>query len=368
MKAFILSDQPEIAKRIRALLLREGEECPLESVVTFESPLPTLEDNAVVVFVVLSRGSDRGLGMVGRLHRQGVSRVVAVGPANDSQLLLQAIHAGACDFIDENNLDADCQAALSRLHGESEFEREGQVIAILSPSGGTGASTAAVNLAVALAQQKQRPLLIDMNMPLGDLASLLDLNPSHTMADLCQHADRMDRIMLERTVASHESGVKLLAGPSKFGECSSVTADGVVGILGLARRAYTHIVIDLDNSFRQEQVAALQNSDLVLLMVQLSFASIRSGRQTLRILEELQIHPTNLRLVIGRYGEAREVPPAKAEQVLGMKIDHYIPEDQGTVNQANNDGVPLVTASPRSRVARSIAELATGVCGIIAHA
>jgi len=58
------------------------------------------------------------------------------------------------------------------------------------------------------------------------------------------------------------------------------------------------------------------------------------------------------------------VPFAKAEEALGLKISHYIPDDPRTVNRANNDGVPMVIASPSSKVSRSVMKLAAGVNGI----
>ena len=57
------------------------------------------------------------------------------------------------------------------------------------------------------------------------------------------------------------------------------------------------------------------------------------------------------------------MPAAKAEEALGTKIFHYVPEDPKTVNWANNNGVPMVLESPSAKVSRSVAKLAQSVNG-----
>ena len=64
-----------------------------------------------------------------------------------------------------------------------------------------------------------------------------------------------------------------------------------------------------------------------------------------------------------RYGQPKELPYSKAEEALGVKIGHYIPDDPKTINRANNSGIPAVLDSPRANVCRSIARLAVEVNG-----
>ena len=60
--------------------------------------------------------------------------------------------------------------------------------------------------------------------------------------------------------------------------------------------------------------------------------------------------------MVNRYGQPKEVPAAKAEEALGVKIAHYVPEDPKTVNRANNNGVPVVLESPSAKVSRSLTQ------------
>jgi pilus assembly protein CpaE len=122
-------------------------------------------------------------------------------------------------------------------------------------------------------------------------------------------------------------------------------------------------VVDLDHSFREEQTVALRQADIVLLVLRLDFTSLRNCRRTLDHLEQLGVDRDRVRLVVNRYGQPKEVPAAKAEEALGLKIAHFVPDDPRTVNRANNNGVPLILEAPSARVSKSVVKLAASVNG-----
>src|SRR5262249_37418594 len=151
-----------------------------------------------VVVVTLTPDPDGALALLGNLRLLTPARILAVGPAADSRLILRALRAGAADYVDEADLETGLVDALTRLRAESAAQGEpGRVIALLAPSGGSGSSTLAVNVATALAAEHKTSVLLDLKLHAGDLAALLDLRPTHTIADLCQNAARMDREMFE---------------------------------------------------------------------------------------------------------------------------------------------------------------------------
>jgi pilus assembly protein CpaE len=169
--------------------------------------------------------------------------------------------------------------------------------------------------------------------------------------------------MFERSLARHASGVHLLASPLQFTDVPFVTAEGVHKALAMAKLMFPYVVVDLDHSFSAAQVAAIRQADLILVVLRLDFASLRNARRTLEYLEKLNIGRDRIQVVVNRYGQPKEVPYAKAEEALGLKISHYIPDDPKTVNRANNDGVPLVIESPSTKVSRSLMKLAASVNG-----
>jgi pilus assembly protein CpaE len=237
------------------------------------------------------------------------------------------------------------------------------VIAVLAPSGGAGSSTLAVNLSVLMARQHRAAVLFDLKLVAGDLATLLDLKPTHTLADLCQNVSRLDRALFERSLVRHQSGVHLLAAPSHYDDIAQITPEGVRQALTLAKAAFPYVVVDLDHSFHPEQVEVLHQAEIVLVVFRLDFASLRNTRRALEYLERLGLRRDQIKLVVNRYGQPKEVPAFKAEEALGMKVLHYLPDDPKAVNRAINNGVPVVIDAPRASVSRSVAKLAEHVNG-----
>ncbi len=356
------------AAEVRKILLREGLDCPASDVVNLDQALERLGRLPVDLFVVVlpadPAGAVRALELLERLPRQDVARVLAVGPAANAKLVLRALRGAVDDYLDQNDLDAEFVDALARWRTlQPNREEAGRVIAVLAPSGGSGSSTLAVNVATVLAKAHKSALLMDLKLETGDLAALLDLKPTHSLADLCHNVNRMDRVLFERSLAHHASGVHLLAPPADLRDLEHITPEGIRKILNLARTVFPYVLIDLDHNFRPEQVDALLQADIILLVFRLDFASLRNARRTMQHLERLGTERDRLRLVVNRYGQPKEVPYAKAEEALGLKIFHYVPDDPRSVNRANNNGVPVVIESPSTSVAKSVTKLAISVNG-----
>jgi pilus assembly protein CpaE len=365
MRSFIVCNNDAIGTRIRQILVREGHDCPIAQVIS-----PDLATNDLtcsrpdLVVLPLSAEPERALKLLSELRALTQARILAVGPGSDSKLVLAALRGGAEDYIDEADLEAELLAALSRNRGTSTAPvQPGRVIGVLAPNGGSGSSTLAANIGIVLAKEHKRALLFDLKLETGDLAALLDLKPTHTLADLCQNAARMDRVMFEHSLVQHASGVHLLPPPRTLAEIRHVTSEGVRQALVQARTLFPYVVADLDHSFREEQLQVLRQADVLLLVLRLDFVSLRNAHRTLEHLDQLDIGKERVRLVASRYGQPKEVPASKAEEALGTKIFHYVPDDPKTVNRANNSGIPVVLESPSAKVSKSVTRLAISING-----
>ena len=365
MDIYLISDHDSTGAKVREVLLKEGLNLPVSHVVTIDLAAQRLaKTRPDLLFVVLQPDPEHALAMLAKLPIQEPTRVLVIGPASDSKLVLRALRGGADDYVDEQELEGELKPALARYRaGMVTQEEAGRLIVVLAPSGGSGSSTVAANVATALAKEHKEVALVDLKLEAGDLAALLDLKPTYTLADLCQNAARLDRVLFERSLTRHASGVHLLAPPERLADVAHVRPEGVRQVLALARAVFPYVVVDLDHSFRDDQTKVLHQADIILIVLRLDFASLRNARRTLDHLEQMGIPRDRLRLVVNRHGQPKEVPAAKAEEALGVKIFHYVPDDPKTVNRANNNGVPMVLEAPSAKVSKSLAQLATNVNG-----
>jgi pilus assembly protein CpaE len=367
MLAYVVSDHQQSALKVRERLLHEGVNCPAANLLTLDLAVQQLTGSrADMVVVVLSPDIETALSVLHGLRSAVHARLLALGPAAESKLILRALRNGADQYLDEEDPAAELASVVKRLKTEAGVESEpGRLVVILGPSGGSGSSTLAANVATVLAKEHTSCVLLDLKLEAGDLAALLDLKPTHTLAELCMNSSRLDRVMFERSLVRHASGVHLLAPPRNYADIGQVTADGIRHTVAMARLLFPYVVADLDHSFREEQLMVLRQADVIVLLLRLDFTSVRNVRKTLEHLERLGIDKGRIQVVVNRYGQAKEVPAAKAEEALGVKILHYIPDDPKTVNRANNSGIPVVLEAPSAKVSKSVVRLAHSVNGRI---
>lgn len=364
MSIYIVAEDEAMSSRIRSVLKFHRAECPASHILPIGQAAPRLfqEPNVDLIVAALPEDRERGLAPLSELAEIAPGRLLVVGPTTDTKIVLDALRRGGTDYVDSADLEAELDAALGRIAAASAKPKApGRLIAALGPNGGSGSSTIAANLAVALAGGERSVCLFDMKLESGDLAALLDLRPNFTIADICKNVGRLDKAMFERSLVVHDSGARLLAAPANPADARAVRPESVAQALGVARMMFPLVVADIDHSFRDEQTTILKQADVVLIVFRLDFASLRNVSRTLEYLKTLSISPDAIRLVVNRSGQPGEVPPTKAEEALSAKIACFIPDDPKLVNRANNLGAPIVTEAPKSKVAQSLIALAKNV-------
>ncbi|MEE8451753.1 MAG: hypothetical protein V3R99_07550 [Thermoguttaceae bacterium] len=373
MRTVIASDSGHLAERIQAMLTRNGLPCPTGHVVPLDSAAQRA-GRVVPELLVFVLPQDIAAGREALRETCGMAPnayCLVIGPTDDAQLILQTLREGADEYLDEASLEMQLAAAIVRLKTKRSSrpapERTGRVISVLAPSGGSGSSTIAANISTVLADKHGECGLIDLKLAAGDLASMLDLKPTHSLADLCERLGRVDQSMFQQFFVRHASGVHLLAAPARFADIERVTCKGVRRMLAMARARFPYVVADLDNAFDAEQVETLWQSDVILLVLRLDYTSIRNAKKVIDNLAATGIGMERVEMVVNGYGQARQLDVRQAEEALGVKLRHRIPNDPASVNRAINKGVPVVLLRPSARISKSIRNLAESVNGQPPH-
>lgn len=334
----------------------------------FRDPVIALYDRAeeqcanlapeLVMMVLSPEQPDRCLEVLQRLRKLKAGHILVIGPGTDPKLILRSLQAGAEHYIDQTELESELEAGLTRLHfqhGPAKGSR--RLIAVLSASGGCGASTVAVNLAAVIARDQGRCHLIDLHTGKADLAALLDLVPQYTLSDLCRNEARLDKSLYEKLLERHSSGICLLSAPRDFGDAAYCTAQGVEQALSMAQEIFADIIVDLEDCFHEEQVLAIQLASEIVLVSRLDFISIRNTRRILDHLGNMNVPRQRIKLAINQYGHPDDLPVAEAEEAIGLKPTTFIPHDPKVICSANNSGIPAAFKQPTSLAVNAIASL-----------
>jgi pilus assembly protein CpaE len=363
MRALITSDNQPVATRLRQALLSNGVDCPLANVVSLERVHDTLAAAAVphdLIFVVLSPDADAAITTLEQLRVRSRARLCAVGAARDPREILRVVHTGPTDYLDENgDLGEQVGSLLNRLLALDRAEGDrGVVLSVVSPCGGSGCTTLAANLAVALAEQHDCCALCDFDLRTGDIVSMFNLKPSHSIIEVCSNLRALDDELFDRALLKHDSGVHVLAAPQRYSEVQQVTPEAAQEVVRIASQAYPYVVADLEDFFHREQYQVLLGSDRVLIAFRLEFTALRNIRRTLEYLLENGVDRRKIDLVVNQFGRPREISLQQAEKALGRKVNFLIPDDPKVVIPAADRGVPAVLDVRRSRFARAVRQMA----------
>ncbi|MDD2433347.1 MAG: response regulator, partial [Clostridia bacterium] len=235
-------------------------------------------------------------------------------------------------------------------------KRKSEVITVFGTKGGVGKTTIAVNLAVLLAQSKQKVVLLDLDLQFGDVSVFLNLFPRRTMSELAQERDVWDIELLESYLLPHVSGVKILPAPGRPEYAELITLEYVQDIINLLKLNYDYIIIDTPPFFNDTNLTALDLSTQVLLVLAMDLATIKNIKLSLELLESLQ-HLGKTKLILNRASDDMGITIADAEETLDFLIAGYIPSEGKIVVPALNEGIPFVLSHPTARVSRAVQEV-----------
>jgi pilus assembly protein CpaE len=358
MMIVLACDCPNKAARMRHALERSGCNCPLGNVVGLEDTGKGLHKPDLLL-LVLPADYEQAQAAVKRAQESIDAPILAVGP-RDPNLILCALRAGAHDFVDESgDLHKELSAAVNRLSTLAQGRTvQGRLITVVAASGGSGRTLLATNLAVALAKTQSRSVVFDFDFGAGDVATVLDLKPRHTVADLCRNFDKLDQKMFEQSLLEHASGVSVLAAPETWDSVVHVTGEGLQKIVRFGRTLFANVVVDLDAFWLGEFTHLLQQSSSILMMCRMDLSTIRNARRALDYFDRVHVDRDNVQVIAARSGRAKEISVSQAELVLERSIEYSIPEDASAANLSINCGVPVVVESPSCSMAKAIATIA----------
>jgi pilus assembly protein CpaE len=282
----------------------------------------------------------------------------AIGNLNQPQVIVNAMRAGAREFIERPTTTTDLLEAFVRLTTAQRKSRQegirGKVFSIVNAKGGNGATTVAVNLALALQSAYGQTALIDL-APLGHAALHMNLKPAFTVADAMRNLHRMDASLLESFMTRHNGGLQLLGGTNVPAGVDPSTAE-FVRLFDMLVTHYRYVVVDASSRFDAASRLIASLSETVLLVACSDVASLWSAARVQQYLGEAGSRE-RVRLVLNRFRKVPGFSEADAEAAVGAKVIWRVPNQYFAVSSAIDRGTPVMDQR-NSEIARCFAGLA----------
>ena len=177
------------------------------------------------------------------------------------QVIVSAMRSGAREFIERPTTTTDLLEAFVRLTtAQRKVVHEGprgKVFTVVNAKGGSGATTTAVNLALALHSAHGNVALVDI-APLGHAALHLNVKPQFSLGDAIRNLHRLDSSLLESFMTRHTGGLQLLAGASVPVVVEPATSE-FARLFDLLVGHFRYVVVDASSRVDADHAAGLQS-------------------------------------------------------------------------------------------------------------
>jgi pilus assembly protein CpaE len=319
-----------------------------------------------VIVVDIRNDAASGLADIERLRTDAPGAgIFAVALTSEPELILQAMQAGANEFITwppvEKNVFGAIQRTASRREIAQGARPSAATLVFFGAKGGAGTTTVAVNCGVELARlSKRSTVIVDLKPGLGEAALFLGVRPRYSVLDALDNLHRLDQTFLRQLVVKHKSGLEILAGSHHFDRPGPADGGAIEELFRVLTRRYEYLVVDAGSQINACTLAALHTADWMFLVANPDVPSVRNAQRLLERIRELGARSERVRVLLNRAAEPFPIPPKQIQSALGHPIHHTFPSDYKTVSTALNSGVPLALAGD-SDIATQFAQFTRGL-------
>ena len=291
-------------------------------------------------------------------------QVLALLTANDPDLILRCLRAGAADFLIQPFTADQLESVLAKVArvqpaADTQGKEPAKIFAVMPAKGACGASTVACNLAFQWRRQgAKRILLADLDLLTGTLSFLLKLKSMYSFADVLLRAGELDPDLWNAMV-TNVSGVDVLLAPEMIVEGIQDARDPSP-ILDYARHVYDIIVLDAGGVYGEWNLNQARAANELLLVTTNELPALQAAQRALSYLDTNRIGRWKIRLLVNRYlrdvGLSREV----IGTALHTEVFDSLPSDYEAVQSALMEGKPIPSSTP---FGKSIMQLADKLGG-----
>jgi len=333
-----------------------------------------LEGLPVPDLVVLDARTDANttLDLARELTRDYPVSVLLIA-AHPESLGLAAMRSGVSDVIgadaeaDEirRSIEATMPAGARRAEGWTPAPDEsipprptGRVITFASPKGGVGKTLISTNLAVALAQAAPNStVLVDLDLPFGDVATALNLSPEFSVADAVHGPASRDAMVLKTYLVRHGSGLYALPAPDHPAAAESITAEQIRHLLETLATEFAYVVVDTSPGLTDQTLGALDATTDLVLLTALSVPGVRGLRKVVDTLNALKMFAARRQVIINFADSGGGMSKADVEATLGGPVGASLPRSKAALASINV-GIPLMQSTKRDPLVKALRRLA----------
>ncbi len=363
MHSIIYSEELSTTEVIK-LYLHEYEDMEISVADSDEKAYKLSQNDNTILIVDLSQEQNQKLDLITKVQNSFPAvKILALSDNPSVNLIIDIMRAGAKEFLPVPIIKNEFIETINKLIAENSCAKEKnncKIITVYSNKGGIGKTSLATNLALELAKiTKENVALIDLNFQTGDITTFLDLKPSFNISYMLENLDKINETFLLSTLERYKrTSLYVLADPPYFKQADTIKPNLIGKLFNILKETFSYIIVDAEASFDGKNIAALDSSDLILLVTVANLPALRNTQRCLELFDKLGYDKNKTQIVVNRYMENDEIKSQDVEKVLSKNIYWKIPNNYFAIMSAINKGIPVSDINSSTNVAQSYRELA----------
>ena len=294
-------------------------------------------------------------------------KVIVIGDNTDIGFYRQLVHdLGVSEYIHKPlTRDNVHRLVVPHLTGSTAPHpgvRGGHLVAVCGARGGVGATTVAVNTALALAGHTSGHVaLLDLHLQGGNAAVMLGARPGSGLRIALEDPGRADSLFLERTAVTVTPRLRVIAAEEGFDAVPLIVEAGVASMLELLRHQFNFIVADMPMPVPPGMQGVIALARHVIVVLAPDVTSLRDTKSIRQLVSRLS-GSDRVITVLNHSDMSGGLTLALIEKGLGAAPDVVIPELGKRMYQAANLGIPALQRVPALR--KHLASLVREIAGV----
>ena len=285
--------------------------------------------------------------------------VVSFGRNCEQRVLLELMKAGVREFLPEPIDAGELGELANRIEDHLaqnplSFDTTDLLFSFLPSKPGVGASTLALNVSVALAEEANvEVLLADFDLNSGLIAFMLKLNSPFALMDAADKSEELDENLWPQLVSQRGKLHVLPSGTSMPGV--RIEAAQIRRMLSFARRQYGGICVDLSGNLEKYSIELMQESKTIFLVTTPEIPPLHLARDRYNFLRQLDLSD-RVCVLLNRWHKKSAVSAAQVEDLLEVPVYHTFPNNYNGVHQALLAGQPVAPDTDLGKQCRILAK------------
>jgi len=319
---------------------------------------------ASLVFVGLDREHvvTQSALIEGALEAKPMLAIVALGDGMDNQLVLNAMRAGARDFVAYGSRSSEVTGLVRRLGKRmpsvAPNTQLGRLTVLYGVQSNADGALLASHMAQVVQKSGQQTLLLDLGLPRGDSLALLGLESSFHFGDALRHLRRLDATLIDSAFTSCDAGLRILAYANNDDSLERTSAAELYMLLSALRQHFQHIVVNLTGQSDSEALRTfVSHCDKLIWYTDQNVIDCRRNLVLLTLWREKGMKLDHARLLVDRYLRNVAPDPETLGKSFGMEVIATLAYSPEVRLNAKNQGVTLFELAPRDGLTQSLRNL-----------